>query len=62
MTLSQSSGFSFNTPPLKETLPALLTRIPMGPSSLSTLFSAGSNAFALGQIHFDGKRRKTDSL
>src|SRR3984885_13218418 len=43
MMLSQSSGFSFSTPPLTETLPALLTRMPMAPSSLATLFSAGSN-------------------
>src|SRR3981081_1164977 len=43
MTLSQSSDFSFNTPPLNETLPALFTRMPMPPSSLSTLLSAGSS-------------------
>src|SRR5208282_3668833 len=47
MTLSQSSGVSFNTPPLRDTLPALFTRMPMPPSSLSTLFSAGSNAARL---------------
>jgi len=29
MTLSQSSGFSCNTPPLNDTLPALFTRMPM---------------------------------
>ncbi len=43
MTLSQSSGFSCNTPPLNDTLPALFTRMPMPPSSRSTWFSAGSN-------------------
>src|SRR5712691_6534498 len=43
MTLSQSSDFSCNTPPLNDTLPALFTRMPMPPSSLSTLLSAGSN-------------------
>ena len=43
ITLSQSSDFSCNTPPLSDTLPALLTRMSMPPSSLSTLLSAGSN-------------------
>src|ERR1700730_3818833 len=43
MTLSQSSDFSCNTPPLSDTLPALFTRVPIPPSSLSTLLSAGSN-------------------
>src|SRR6266566_6737425 len=43
ITLSQSSDFSFNTPPLNDTLPALFTRMPMPPSLLSTLLSAGSN-------------------
>ena len=43
MTLSQSSGVSCNTPPLIDTLPALFTRMPMPPSSLSTLLSAGSS-------------------
>jgi hypothetical protein len=44
MTLSQSSGFSFNTPPLRHKMPALFTKMLMGPSSLSTLSIAGSNA------------------
>src|SRR5258708_29838400 len=43
MTMSQSSDFSCNTPPLNDTLPALFTRMPRPPSSLSTLLSAGSN-------------------
>src|SRR6266581_6597574 len=43
ITLSQSSAFSFNTPPLNDTLPALFTRMPVPPSLLSTLLSAGSN-------------------
>src|SRR6266699_2165117 len=43
MTLSQSSDFSCNTPPLNDTLPALFTKMPRLPSSLSTVLSAGSN-------------------
>src|SRR5690348_3858655 len=43
MTLSQSSGFSFNTPPLNDTLPALFTRMLTRPSSLSTFLNAGSS-------------------
>jgi len=43
MTLSQSSDFSCNTPPLNDTVPALFTRMLRLPSSLSTLLSAGSN-------------------
>src|ERR1022692_4392853 len=43
MPRSQSSGFSLNTPPLSDAMPALLTRMLMPPSSLSTWFSAGSN-------------------
>src|SRR5713226_6793695 len=43
MTLSQSSDFSCNTPPLSDTLPALFTRMLRLPSLLSTLLSAGSN-------------------
>src|ERR1035438_6986352 len=36
ITLSQSSGFSCKIPPLSDTLPALLTRMLMPPSSLVT--------------------------
>jgi len=44
MTLSQSSVFSCNTPPLNDTIPALFTRILTHcQGSLSTRFSAGSN-------------------
>src|SRR6266404_653567 len=47
MTLSQSSDFSCNTPPLNDTLPALFTRMSKLPSSLSTLLSAGCNPVRL---------------
>ena len=43
MTQSQSSGFSFMTPPLNDTFPALFTSMLTLPSSLSTLLTAGSN-------------------
>ncbi len=62
MTLSQSSGFSFKIPPLSDTLPALLTRMSMAPSSRSTWLQRRLQCGALGHINRHRKRWNADGL
>jgi hypothetical protein len=60
MTLSQSSGFSFNTPPLRDTLPALFTRMPDATELALDLVQRGLQSGAIGHINLHRNRWNTD--
>src|SRR3981081_388562 len=61
MTLSQSSGFSCNTPPLSDTLPALLTRM-LTPEFALDPVQRGLQSGAVGHIHPHSDRWNADLL
>jgi len=60
MTLSQSSDFSCNTPPLSDTLPALFTRMLMPPSLALDPVKRGLQCGTIGHVNPHSKRWNTD--